>query len=200
MIGHVFRTQIWSKEERRNETDLSAEGKTEKERAWLQKENEHQERKKRFEEKKTERQESPDSIEAAISGLLYQGLLQEMKRPDIIRRKSDFDAVYHKGKSIGSRPAVVLYKKNASGHKRAAFVASKKVGNAVARNRARRLLKESYRELKEKLPEGFDYVFIARKYCAEKTTKQADVKKSIEAAMKKAGLLGKERNGKVTIK
>lgn len=123
-----------------------------------------------------------------------------MKTPDIIRKQSDFDAVYHKGKSIGSRPAVVLYKKNGSGKKRAAFVASKKVGNAVRRNRARRLLKESYRELKDRLAEGYDYVFIARKYCAEKTTKQADVKKSIEAAMKKAGLMEKEKKGGAALK
>lgn len=65
-------------------------------------------------------------------------------------------------------------------------MASKKVGKSVQRNRARRLMRESYRALEERLASGYDMIFIARKTICD--LKCADVKKSIEAALKKSGI------------
>lgn len=45
---------------------------------------------------------------------------------------------------------------------RVGFTASKKVGNAVRRNRARRLLKEATRRLYSELAPGWDVVLVAR--------------------------------------
>ncbi len=65
----------------------------------------------------------------------------------------------------------------------AGFTASRKVGNAVVRNRARRRLKEAVRLL---LPEfgkaGRDYVFIARRETAERpwTLLLDDVKSALQ--------------------
>ncbi len=110
-----------------------------------------------------------------------------MKDPDILRNQKDFDRLYNKGKSSGSRYVVLLYLKNGLSCKRKAFLASKKVGNSVQRNRARRLMKESYRQIEGFLPDGYDLLFIARNTIND--SKCADVKKSIEAAAKRAGLL-----------
>ncbi|GGG92162.1 hypothetical protein GCM10007420_04380 [Glycocaulis albus] len=65
-----------------------------------------------------------------------------------------------------ARPGLVVQmiaRKPAEGPARAGFTASKKVGNAVQRNRARRRLKEAARQILplHGLP-GTDYVFIAR--------------------------------------
>ena len=109
-----------------------------------------------------------------------------MLKKNVLRRKSDFSAIYNKGKSIGERYIVLFYKKNNLGYDRRAFLASKKVGKAVVRNRARRLMKESVRMLDGHFAEGYDYIFIARNTITK--SKCADVKKSIEAAIKKAGL------------
>jgi ribonuclease P protein component len=51
--------------------------------------------------------------------------------------------------------------------RKAGFIAGRHVGNACLRNRAKRLLKESYRRLKKRLPgSGFRVVFIAKSYAA----------------------------------
>lgn len=109
-----------------------------------------------------------------------------MLKPNILRKKSDFTSIYNRGKSVGDRYVVMFYKRNGLSSSRIAFLASKKVGNAVKRNRARRLMKESYRQLTKNLEEGYDYIFIARNTINDR--KCADVKKSMEAATKKAGV------------
>ena len=112
-----------------------------------------------------------------------------MLKKEVLRRDSDFTSIYKKGKSVGDKFVVVFSKKNNLPYNRTAFLASKKVGNAVARNRARRLMKESYRSLCDHFVPGYDIIFIARNTI--NNSKCADVKKSIEAATKKAGLLNK---------
>lgn len=109
-----------------------------------------------------------------------------MLRPNVLRKKKDFSVLYQRGKSIGERYVVVFYRKNGFNFTRTAFLASKKVGKSVQRNRARRLMKESFRELENHLISGYDLIFIARKSILN--LKCADVKKSMEAALKKAGV------------
>lgn len=110
-----------------------------------------------------------------------------MQKKEILRRNEDFSAVYKKGKSTGSRFIVLFYKKNDLNYNRIAFLASKKVGNSVIRNRARRLMKESYRHIFKEFSAGYDVIFIARKTIID--SKYADVKKSIEIAAKRAKIL-----------
>ena len=109
-----------------------------------------------------------------------------MLKKTVLRRKSDFSLIYNKGKSVGAKYVVVFAKKNGLQYNRIAFLASKKVGNSVKRNRARRLMKESYREIKEQLAEGYDIIFIARDTI--NNVKCAEVKKSIDSAIQRAAL------------
>lgn len=109
-----------------------------------------------------------------------------MLKKDILRRKDDFASIYKKGKSVGERFTVLFYKKNGLSYNRIAFLASKKVGNSVQRNRARRLMKENYRILKDNIIVGYDIIFIARRSINGK--KVYDVKKSMEKSLYKSKL------------
>ena len=110
-----------------------------------------------------------------------------MLKKDILRRKDDFDSVYKKGKSVADRYTVLFYRRNGLSYNRIAFLASKKVGNSVQRNRARRLMKENYRFLKDSITDGYDLIFIARNTI--NGMKMPEVGKSMRNAVKRAKLL-----------
>lgn len=74
----------------------------------------------------------------------------------------EFKRVYARGKTA-VRPTLVAYcmRKGGPGP-RVGITASKKIGNAVKRNRARRLLRESTRLLYPQMKPGFDIVLVSR--------------------------------------
>ena len=112
-----------------------------------------------------------------------------MLKRNVLRDKKDFSRIYTRGKSIGDKYVVLFYKENGLAFNRTAFLASKKVGNSVQRNRSRRLLRESFRNIQPFLPEGFDFIIIARNTILGK--KCEDVEKSLYSAFKRTGALKK---------
>ena len=107
-----------------------------------------------------------------------------MPKITALRLNKDFRRLYGHGKSK-AHPLMVTYSlRNRLGLKRIGITASKKVGDAVHRNRARRLIKEAYRLLEPGVPTGWDFVFVARKAAAEKTVKMRDVMAVMEKQIK----------------
>ncbi|HNQ81373.1 MAG: ribonuclease P protein component [Acidobacteriota bacterium] len=84
-----------------------------------------------------------------------------------IRKKSDFSALYQRGRSFRSRYFTIVYLSNGLGYPRMAAVSSRKVGNAVRRNRARRRARELFRRNKESLKMSLDMLLITRAECAD---------------------------------
>ena len=103
-----------------------------------------------------------------------------------LREQNDFNRVYNRGNSKGSKYVVVLYNRNRLDYTRVAFVASKKVGNSVQRNRSRRLMREAYRFFRDKIVPGYDIIFVARNTIND--CKYDEVSRAMFGAVRAAGL------------
>lgn len=79
-----------------------------------------------------------------------------------IRKKSDFTALYQRGRSFRSRYFTIVYGSGALGYSRMSAISSRKVGNAVRRNRARRRARELFRLNKDLIKKPMDMLFITR--------------------------------------
>lgn len=86
---------------------------------------------------------------------------------EVLKNNKDFLTLYKKGRSIVSRTVVIYFRKNGLPYNRFGITAGKKVGNAVMRNRAKRIIRQAYRENEILFPLGIDIVFVARRHAAE---------------------------------
>ena len=84
-----------------------------------------------------------------------------MQRRHRISGQKRHSEIHSEGSSAANRLLVIRYLANGLNHSRFAFVVSKRVGNAVVRNRLKRRLREAVR--RSPVSEGWDAVFIARR-------------------------------------
>ncbi len=79
-----------------------------------------------------------------------------------IRSREEFAAVYDQGMKVIQGPLLVFGRSNQLKHPRLGLSMSRRVGNAVKRNRIKRLLRESFRLMQHDLPAGYDFVIVVR--------------------------------------
>ena len=108
----------------------------------------------------------------------------------VLKQNSDFRRAYGRGKSF-SDPALVTYvlKNNRAGICRMGITTSKKIGNAVERNRCRRIIRAAFYELSPQLSGSYDFIFVAR--TRTKFLKSTDIKKIMLHQLSKAGVVEK---------
>ena len=82
-----------------------------------------------------------------------------------LSRSAEFERVYRQGRSKANR-FLVLHafprEVDAEGGPRLGLSVSRRVGGAVDRTRVKRVLREAFWQEAERLPEGSDYVVVAR--------------------------------------
>ena len=104
-----------------------------------------------------------------------------------LRCRKDFQGLYERGKAARGGLMVLIYMPNNRGATRRGFVASSRVGSAVARNRCKRVLREAYRLLRNSVVlDGLDLVLIARPRCREASITR--VVRDLEGLYRAAGL------------
>ncbi len=95
-----------------------------------------------------------------------EGRQQRFGRMDRLRARSSFLAVQQRGRRLPGQNLVIYVLprplQERQQRARMGLVVSKKVGNAVARNRVKRWLRECYRRMDPPAPAGIDLVVIAR--------------------------------------
>ena len=80
-----------------------------------------------------------------------------------LTRSADFERVYRQGRSHGNRYFVLYaFPRSGEGEARLGVSVSRKVGGAVERNQVKRLLREAFIAVGERLPDGVDVVVVAR--------------------------------------
>ena len=87
---------------------------------------------------------------------------QRFPRSCRLTARRQFLAVYDMGQRVTSRSFLLFGLPNAVGHPRLGITVTRKVGNAVRRNRAKRLLREVFRRHRLRLAPALDLVVNAR--------------------------------------
>ncbi len=108
-----------------------------------------------------------------------------MLHTETLTLNKEFRRAYYRGRAFTTPVVVVYVLKNHKGINRIGLTATKKIGKAVRRNRARRVLKEAYRLLEPQFPIGNDYVFVARTKTVFASTQE--VMRAMRSVIEKLG-------------
>jgi ribonuclease P protein component len=82
-----------------------------------------------------------------------------------VRKRADYQRIYDRGVKVNSRAFTLFRLPNGLQHGRLGIAATRKLGGAVVRNRAKRLVRELFR--RNKLAPGFDIVVVPRRELLE---------------------------------
>jgi ribonuclease P protein component len=108
-----------------------------------------------------------------------------------LRSRREFKELYTEARAYHGEYLVLLVYRVEGTPGKSAFVASRRVGGAVRRNRARRVLKEAFRTLGVDLSaEGANIAMLARPMCAR--VKMTRVRAEMEKLLVAAGLLRRQ--------
>ncbi len=107
-----------------------------------------------------------------------------------LRRSEDFERVRAQGRrwrgrflALNAAPA-----ESNTAPTRIGYIASKSLGKAVQRNRARRLMREAARSLQESIPPNWDVVLIAQPAIIVERTRMQQVREELQWLLNKANI------------
>lgn len=88
--------------------------------------------------------------------------MYKLSKQGILRSNKSFQSVYRSGRSYANKTMVLYVLPNAGECRKTGFAAGKRLGNAVVRNRVKRLLREAYRLNQHRLKPGVDLILVGR--------------------------------------
>ncbi|MCK0469787.1 ribonuclease P protein component [Halalkalibacter sp. APA_J-10(15)] len=118
-----------------------------------------------------------------------------MRSEQRIKKSQEFSIVFKKGQSVANRQFVLyILSKEDQPFFRLGLSVSKKVGNAVTRNRIKRYIRECFRIEQDQIKDCFDFIVIARQPTAKMSFHE--VEKSLMHVLRKAKVLHKYHSSK----
>ena len=109
-----------------------------------------------------------------------------LKKQYRLKKKYQFNYVYRVGKSCHGKFLMLVYTNSKNQNVKVGISVSKKVGNAVKRNHARRILREAVSPMLPSLESNFNIIIVAKQSIEGKSL--ALVSQDLKNTLEKAGL------------
>lgn len=108
-----------------------------------------------------------------------------LSQSERVRRRADYQQIYDRGAKVHGKLLTLFTLSNNLTFGRLGIAATKKIGGAVVRNRAKRLIREVFR--RNKLAPGFDVVVIPKREMidASLTAIEAEFRNTLERSLRR---------------
>ncbi len=117
---------------------------------------------------------------------LRESIHRLLNRTYSLKRHKEFRFTYRTGRQVGGGSFVLVTARNRRGKVQVGFSVSKKIGNSVQRNRAKRRLKAAFSPLLPAVKPGYNLIFVARSSAL--TAPFLSMQKSMVSALIRAGV------------
>lgn len=112
-----------------------------------------------------------------------------MKKILTLKKNYEFNRVFSRGKYINGEFLCIYLIKNKFQKNRVGIVVSKKTAKSVKRNRIKRLIRENYRLVKDKLEIGYDILIVWKKSKEITLATYKNIEKDMKKIFKKANMI-----------
>ena len=116
-----------------------------------------------------------------------------LKKCHRLKGSKRFLEIRRKGRTLAHPLLVMMMMPNELAWSRFGLVAGRRIGKAVKRNRARRLMREAIRLRLPHIAPGYDVILVARQPMQNATF--AEVERAVESLLKQAGLFPSSQCG-----
>ena len=95
-----------------------------------------------------------------------------MKKFEIVKEHYKFDNIINKGKSIGNKVFSIYFLKHDEEYPKFGIAVGKKIGNAVTRNKYKRIIRNIIDNNKLLFKKDYDYIIIIKRKCLDLSFKE----------------------------
>lgn len=115
-----------------------------------------------------------------------------MKRTIIIKKNYEFKKMFSNGKFFYGEYVHFYVVKNKLNYNKFGIAVSRKQGKAVSRNHIKRLIRENYKNIEERLLLGYSFLIVINKKKDIKKITFQNIKDDFENILKKAGVINEK--------
>ncbi len=112
-----------------------------------------------------------------------------MKKTIVIKKNYEFKTLFNKGKFFHGEYIHIYVLKNNCNFNKFGIAVSKKQGKAVKRNHFKRLVRENYKVLENKICNGYNILIVGNKNKNISEISYHDIEENMKSSLKKAGIL-----------